>query len=901
METRDLKPSPPGLVSQDEGGLWMKTDSDPVTGPRDSPSVSCDEKPLDETKVTIPALALMNRYYSVMDDEDDSFTPPPPPTYKAPFLPGEGSTDAMVNNPSMTLANWAADATEAKANPRGLDWHHGEKQLMAAHNKVDEVKTTAAHTSKAFVDIVALSKDEDSSLSNDQDQTLMEDADRLVKTYNDPPGRHHPDNTTGDEESNVEPEDVVILSGGQKNWRDTKVEGDNYPTQEPSSFERKSANETFFDKEGDKTAPGDICDLAETDPKRTAENAGCDGVEKNTTFLSSLSVNDYNFETGGSPELCQRNENSTEAATNQPQVRDIQTEVSNDDKENVDTRSMDYKLTKYDWVRRESGTSETQVSQLPISEHSDKTVNKGMQGDGNRSIATDIQQGEQLLQRLQQVQLRQDVHTPENPLTSQQVVQEMRGERRGLLGTEEENLKTKEGNLSGGDEKEESRSHAVDDEEGKMILNEKEKTEMKSKDTETKARISSSAMPVEPEHYMIAREEAGDDDQSDSWVPADLSPIDPHETSSSQIPFPCTHHRFSAAETVIERQIHETAQEKQNLQRAGGLFNLADNPDVLEIPFKTNISLEPLATTVAHPCQHSDWQFSEHKMQKEISQEIQRELVLVNQGKIPGGYSKGEVRQLKETKLLFEAFQQDNTEGPTRHRKSPTSLRKGHIYPSVLERTRSLEMFSLKSRPISRAHSLRMYKSTSEMEKSPQDIRSKSPIASSRDKTRLLPNTKQDKHVCLHRSMDSISTDTSVMETGKKSRQGNKTQESPILKHNPFYKLRPSLALQPEVEKDIREAKEREEELRRQRWTLYGENRQNSDDGEKSAPALEPDVRRQSRGKLERVWPPPSKKDQMKSGHTQEPKVHRAGGQKAPLFQRWESGLVNGQPSKEEN
>uniref|UniRef100_A0A3B5AT91 A-kinase anchor protein 2 C-terminal domain-containing protein n=1 Tax=Stegastes partitus TaxID=144197 RepID=A0A3B5AT91_9TELE len=340
-------------------------------------------------------------------------------------------------------------------------------------------------------------------------------------------------------------------------------------------------------------------------------------------------------------------------------------------------------------------------------------------------------------------------------------------------------------------------------------------------------------MPEESEQHRVAGTEAGDsgDEQSDSWAPEELPVIISHETSS-EIPFLSTGQRFSAAGTSMEKQIHEAAQRKKNLQRAGGVFNLADNPDVLEIPFKTNISLESLLTK-ADAGHRSDWQFSEQKMQREISQEIQRELVLVNQGKIPGGYSKGEVRQLKETKLLFEAFQQDNTEGPTRLRKPPTSVIKGPVYPSVLERTRSLEMFSLKSYPVSRAHSLR--------------------------------------------SMDSLRTDGGV------SRMGGAGSESPILKQNPFFKLRPALALQPEVEKDIREAKQREEELRRQRCTLYGENRQNSEDEDESRRLI-------SHSKSSSFLCLISQ---------QEPKVHKAGGHKAPLWQRWESGMINGQPAKE--
>ena len=284
-------------------------------------------------------------------------------------------------------------------------------------------------------------------------------------------------------------------------------------------------------------------------------------------------------------------------------------------------------------------------------------------------------------------------------------------------------------------------------------------------------------------------------------------------------------HRFSVAETSVEKQIQEENQAKQNLQRSGAVFNLTDNPDVLEIPFKTNILLEPLPSPVDP---RSDWQFSEHKMQKEISQEILRELVLVNQGKIPGGYSEEEIRTLQETKLLFEAFQQDNTEGPTRLRKHPTSLTRADANPSVLERTCSLERFSLDS-------SLRLHESeTSEkIEKSPEYLRSKSPTGGSRDRARLSPYAKQDKHSRLCRSMDSINSDvsTSAAEGRSKTREGG---QSPILQRNPFFKLRPSLSLQPEVEKDIREAQDREEELRRQRSTLYGENRPSSRDEDKS-------------------------------------------------------------------
>ena len=71
------------------------------------------------------------------------------------------------------------------------------------------------------------------------------------------------------------------------------------------------------------------------------------------------------------------------------------------------------------------------------------------------------------------------------------------------------------------------------------------------------------------------------------------------------------------------------------------------------------------------------------------------------------------------------------------------------------------------------------------------------------------------------------------------SKQGirNKIKKlEPFLGANPFVKLRPALARQPEVQKDIQESREREEELRRQRCTLYGESSQPQEAEDSAAP-----------------------------------------------------------------
>ncbi|XP_007576585.1 uncharacterized protein LOC103155008 [Poecilia formosa] len=781
----------------------------------------------DDAEVHSDAPAQIKRYYSLMDDEgpDDVFIQPPSPSpCRAVFSPTEGSTSATPADSGVILPTKAADAT--KANPCSLDRHHGEKQLMAARNELDEEITSTMQPSMEPMDDTLLSNDMNSTPMDYQDQKSMDDSTCLVERRHDKTERN---NTSGDEESNDEPED------DPKPWK----EEENY-TQIYSDVDENLGDTTNQEKECDQNYKGISC-LDERD------------LELSRTMSDLNKINDFT-----SSEPFEFTNDGTEDRTK-----------CGSKEEYVGTRSSGNILT-----RSEQEYEET-IEQV----------------DGNRRIASDIQQGEQLLQRLQMVQLRHD----DIPNTTQEIIKAAKAEEEDRFRSEVDNGGLRGKRVTSDEYEEEGASKEKE-------LRTNVTKEGNNEDNGTEGRTSLSTPPGTAQNKQIDTKDADEslDDYSEILLSSTLPLHSPGEMPG-EIPFISAGHRFSAAETSMEKQIQEAARARQNLQRAGGVFNLADNPDVLEIPFKTDVSLESLLTKTC-TVQQSQWQFSEKKMQKEISQEIQRELVLVNQGKIPGEYCKGEARQLKETKLLFEAFQQGNTGGPTRHRKLPTTAMKGPVYPSVLERTRSLEMFSLKTCLVSRAHSLRLCNSTTlEGDKSPETLRSKSPTGGSRDKMRLSPYSKHDKHLRLHRSMDSISSESSVYaeeSRGKtKERQG-----SPILRQNPFFKLRPAMALQPEVEKDIREAKEREEELRRQRCTLYGEDRHKSEDEEKHrcAMTLKSDDKLQSRGKLERLWPPPSKTDPKKSGEVQqEAKVHRVGGQKAPLWHLWESGLINSQLSEE--
>lgn len=620
--------------------------------------------------------------------------------------PQEGGTDTILNNPTVTHAHRAADATEPKANPNGLDGHRDDKQLMASHKKVDEENAILAQSSGCF-SVALLSIKDDANVPKDQDKTSIEDASGQTQIFYNPSQQCQRENKVGAEESYAMPKE--ILTKGQEDRIGIEGEIDCYPQQEhePMNYEHGYVNETH------------------------------------------------------SNEKC-----------------------------------LNHNFTKYNWKR--SATEETQPELDIFGETS-----IGRRKDEIGRIATDIEQGEELLQRLQHLQLQQDLQMAKCSHGSGEVVQEVRGERHSEIKTE---------SVTEGEEMEERKAGGLD------VDHEERDNWMDGEENESVTVLE------EPQLCTVSQEKNEDsvceDDLCDSrCLPVGAaSPAGQNET----IPSPFLRHKLSAAETAIEKQVlFLAAQETHKLQRVDGVCNLADNSDVLEIPFKTDIVLD--IAPVVPSCHHHDWQFSEQKMRKEINQDIQRELALVNQGKIPGEYSKGEVRQFKETKLLFEAIQQCSIEGPIRRRKSPTLILKNPIYPSVLERTRSLEFFSLKSRPISGAQSLRFYKSNSDMERGSR--------SRGMSKTCFRVHHKEDKNMHLHRITKPQSANTTILGTWKTC-HSETALESHIQSENPFYKLRPALVLQPEVERDIREAKEREEELHRRRCALYGENRQRSEDAE---------------------------------------------------------------------
>ncbi|XP_014059147.1 uncharacterized protein [Salmo salar] len=871
METEPMVSprSPKSPVSQEDCGLWMEVGCKPAEDTdtaKDNSSLTPGEKPCEAWQAVIPPPPLVSAGHPDRMEEDDHVFILPPPC-KDPSCPEEGST--MEPNVG------AISVTEAKENPRSLDGVQSEQPRSTP---------------------------------------VMDKA-----------------TVTVDEEQLTEPKkggsvDITVLT--ERPGSATPPPTDEYKAVGASSPEQPHPNM-------------EASILKETDP-----------VPSSQTRESE-------------PEHCLDNNShpTHEGTIIEPEHSD---KSNNDVEDMVDGRSLDYDMTKDEWVRRDSASSDVQCLQphrsisrglsreqvtVP-SPQSPASEQQEQQEAGSLTVAEDIQQGEQLLHRLHLVQQRQDgQQVPQEPPPSHQVAMKTTSQDTGYQEVEriefrKEEEEEEEGESEGSGEEREQRERVQTVEVEERAAVSEEDTEIPEKeDIETVAGEKveevqshpSAQLSVQP---MVRIEmECSDDDQSDSGVSTDFSPVSTHEIHTTTSPILDNKAPPPQKETPIKREIRQSAEREQSLRRSRCMSNTQEGQEVVDIPLMKTPLLAKTLSSKAGPGQGADWQFSEKKMQKEISQEIQRELVLVNMGKIPGVYSKGTVRQMRESKLLFEAFQQGNAEGPTRHNRPPTTTglgMRGHVYPSVLERTRSMELVSFKGCPLSRAHSHQMFDLKGQKDASSGQNPSADNQPAGKGAARKVVNLESDDTIIAHypnrdrgaqrlyRSLDclsmegNVSTEEEATDEVRGEQPGDEDEGSDILRENLFFKLRPSLAMKPEVEKDIREAREREEELRRQRCSLYGEagisggRPDGTEDPSPDPPTtLIPSSTssstasvdgRHATGKLDRTWPPPNPKSARENpGQTQEPKVYKASGQKTPLWQRWEAGMVNGSLPREQD
>ncbi|KAG7227675.1 hypothetical protein INR49_029436 [Caranx melampygus] len=480
-------------------------------------------------------------------------------------------------------------------------------------------------------------------------------------------------------------------------------------------------------------------------------------------------------------------------------------------------------------------------------------------------------------------------------------------------------------------EKGAERSKAVGQHHGRGLLRYSKTVQVQEQKTEIYSRVSS-----KQRKHTRMESDSCDDSQSDSGVSADFSP-------SSTLEGNTTVSATAPKETPIEREIRRAIEREHSLRRSRGLPNLPTSPEYVEIPLRKTVLCQSLTTEKS---QGKDRQFAGKKMQHDIHAEVQREQDLVKLGKVPGFYDKGSVRQLKERKQLFEAFQKPSDltligspRGKTASSSSasdistlqnqedllsPTSTTGG----SYVKRSQNIDLLS----PTETPHSAKGGGSTSSTPRGPGFPEGTSCQVNIRENNLSVPAQKlyhAKQEVPPVTTVDSGSPSISSFRTGGyrgingtkqiKEEEEEEEEEEVTPRENPFFKLRTSTNLV-RVEQDIREARERERELRKQRLSLYGGSggpNEGGGGGKRSAstegksPRLSsssvnelavpdlpvsspkwgtgPSTAPQSVGKFA-VWPPP----QAEEGRSESLTSPRTPRHKNPLVQRWESGLFNG-------
>ncbi|XP_051568191.1 mitotic interactor and substrate of PLK1-like [Myxocyprinus asiaticus] len=643
----------------------------------------------------------------------------------------------------------------------------------------------------------------------------------------------------------------------------------------------------------------------------------------------------------------------------------------NSEEQNIDYKPVDFATTKEQWVRRDSRIDEppnlvewSKISSTSLIKHNPS------QSTQSQSIfmSDTVQQGEldmNIPRALNENEVVQQVCGAASPLDT--VAGEPANPEQGSPACSSTEVKEPLIMTEGGrDIEREERERGETGEERKQTVCVTETSETKGErqgkikdqgqERDNKGQRNTDSKPNTYPHLGEGRVNRMDfdDSQSDSGLSADFSPSSTTDVSDCPVNVNAPELFESPTnETPIEREIRLAMKREQSLRRSRGLDSTTDRTnEFVEIPARRPILSKDLLLK-PNPSQGKDRQFAGKKMQQEISVEAEREKVLVELGRLPGFYDKGTEVQLQEKRQLFEAFQEPKESVPFLSRRSnsinvesssgilevdPTlEIRQSQNSPTPTAITP--QGGSNSNRPASRGPGLT------------EGIKGQIIII---EASNSIPTTVGDSNGSLRSSYNTVPwTDGGSMkvmhsESVRSSSAGpvrtsprqnlkveNEDDEDSItVKENPFFKLRSSMSLRPEVEQDIKEAKERERELRRQRNSHYGgapmdvdaEREPGMDLGAKEGENMERKAGvtqssskeipsptpqhsnlnpvghqsdqfstttsvQQSTRKLDLTWPPPQADEEQRQQSEKTLKIPR---QRNPLLERWESGMVNG-------
>ncbi|KAG5279011.1 hypothetical protein AALO_G00105150 [Alosa alosa] len=602
----------------------------------------------------------------------------------------------------------------------------------------------------------------------------------------------------------------------------------------------------------------------------------------------------------------------------------------------VDHQPLDFSLAREQWVRRDStsgkaptpsGSRRSSVcrpldlptaltSQLPLAEEApieaDAAIAAGdQQGEEqphSPSVLKENQEGQQVCEEtppMETVARKLANQVAESSGASPVVLKEPLRE----AGAEGEGEGERESGQTNGEQTAASTHTAEAQEEGRA-------EGVDGRCTET-AQLKGGANAAGP-LKACRMEDPYDDNQSDSGVSADFSAEVSTRTPLSNSPEPC---KPPANETPIEREIRLAAEREQSLRQARGLSLSDKEQEFVDIPIRRPILSQTLPPAKTVKDKGKERQFAGKKMQREISQETQREQDLVQLGRVQGFYEKGTVRQLRERKLLFEAFQQPQ-EMPTN---AGASQRTASVSASDLstlealgdessasstcgsERRHSLELLSPRQShaPATCGPGLSEGTSSQIIIMEGHHI-SQMPLSYPEWTPHTSPGhlTEEQAVTVVDAGTVAAAPSPPYVKTEQEEREGEGEEvNSVMVRENPFFKLRSSMSMRPEVERDIRQAQERERELRKQRTSLYqgsvgAEAGSSPTQNTHNGPAQTCSSAQYSLGKTDLTVTRP----QTDTTHREQTEalkspfgVVRTPRQKTPLVQRWEAGMVNGQ------
>nr|XP_033779837.1 uncharacterized protein MISP3 [Geotrypetes seraphini]XP_033779838.1 uncharacterized protein MISP3 [Geotrypetes seraphini]XP_033779839.1 uncharacterized protein MISP3 [Geotrypetes seraphini]XP_033779840.1 uncharacterized protein MISP3 [Geotrypetes seraphini] len=337
--------------------------------------------------------------------------------------------------------------------------------------------------------------------------------------------------------------------------------------------------------------------------------------------------------------------------------------------------------------------------------------------------------------------------------------------------------------------------------------------------------------PKERPETMALENGDHSDTLSDSEISTDFSSGNTFEPAPS-------------SETPIEREIRLNMEREELLRKERGITSSLGSQQYVEVRMKPILSQSlPIVPTLP---KEKDRQLAGVQMQRDILLESQREEDLMQLGKVQGLYDRGMPQELQEKRLLFEQ-KQDGLES--------TALKKlSRSFSTEISPAKTAE--SKKGPSYAEASSANMiileHGTFQQPTISSSPIATKRPLTSSQASHPRVGDGEFNPSVSSQGSVDSIQS-------------------------NPFFKLHSKSPLSL-LEQEIREVRERENELRRLRHNLYGlqhldtsEQDQHTPEGEQpTAKSSLPE--RQSFGKLDVTWPPPRAADNM-NGKTSEQKT----------------------------